>query len=423
MKNLVGALLALFLVPACSGEAEQVPGPQAPPPAPPPDTTTTMTETATATATATTPPPAPKPPLADLERNAIKGMIAAFNAHDPRQLASLYAPDAVVGAPALTGWAEARGRDAIESSHKALFAVFPDLKWASPRVYLKGNVVVQEWVSVGTHSAAAADSKATNKPTGVYGASVYWFNDDGLIERDHTYYDAGTVGVQIGAQKGQARAIPTLDAAEPQLIVATGSPDDDKWVPAARALYSAFGGKDQNAFLSGFTKNVVRITYSQPTDRTGTDAAKQDYQAVLKAFPDIKNSLQNAWGFGDRVVVETVMSGTHTGALGTIKATKRPVTLHSLDILKFDPDGKVTEMYSYASNLELMGQLGVLGNEKAATGTGTGGSKSGAGTGAPGTGGGGGPGTGGGGGKGTGGGKGGGQNGTTTPPQNPTPKK
>ncbi len=355
----LGALALSALLTACGSEAEQVPGPAAPPP-PTAAPTATATATATATVAATTPLPVVRRPLAELQREAMKSMLAAFAAHDAKKIAALYTDDVVSGSPGPLGWMEDKGKAAVESGHTKLFAGFPDMKWLSPRVFVKDDVVIQEWVSNATHTGDMGEMKATGKPTGIHGVSVYWFNEDGLIKKDNTYYDGATIAMQTGSMPGKPRALPVLPAGEPTWATSSGAPEEQKRIDAAKSMYAAFAGKDEKAFLAHLDVDVIHTAYSQPADKKGHKSAAEDRKVMHKAFPGFKSAVTNVWAFGDKVVAEVAVTGTHEGALGPLKPTKKPVTVHSLDILTFGKDDKIVRLESYASTLELMGQLGVL---------------------------------------------------------------
>lgn len=357
-KILPATLVALLAAPGCGGAREEAPG--ATPPVPGTATTHEMVPTPEATPSEppvepapTTTAPAPKPPLAELERDAIRTMMSAFNAHDAHKIAMLYAPEARIGGATPAGWTEESGRSSVENVHNQLFSAFPDMKWASPRVYQTGNVVVQEWALTGTHQGDLGSLKATNKPIGLAGASVYWFNDEGLILRDSTYYDAASIGAQIGATKAKGRPVPELSQGEPEFLTATGTPDENRWVNAAKALYTAYDNRDEKGFFGALAKDVLVVDYTAPADRTGAGPAREGFRAFLRAFPDVKVTSRNVWGFGDRVVAEVAYTGTQTGIYAGVKPTKKPVTLHALEVLRFDEDGKVVERTSYASTMEL----------------------------------------------------------------------
>ncbi len=351
-----------LLAAACGGEAEPAKAPSPDPSGTSVAVAPSMSATApSVTATAVSAPPPPeKRPLPELQREAVKGMLAAFAAHDAKKVAALYSNDVVSGAPGPTGWVEEKGRAAVESGHTSLFAGFPDMKWLSPRVFVKGNVVIQEWVSNATHTGDMGDMRASGKPTGIHGVSVYWFDDEGQITKDHTYYDGLTISVQTGAMNGKARAIPALPKGDPEWITAAGTPEEDKRIEAAKAMYAAFTGKDEKAFTSMLDKDALHVAYAQPDDKKGVKAAAEGHKSMHKAFPGFESKVVHAWAFGDRVVAEVALSGTHTGALGGLKPTKKAFTTHSLDILTFGKDGKIVSLHSYGSTAELLGQLGAL---------------------------------------------------------------
>ena len=97
----------------------------------------------------------------------------------------------------------------------------------------------------------------------------------------------------------------------------------------------------------------------------GKDAAKKFFKAFTTAFPDAKFEVKWGMSNNDYAILETVMTATHKGALGQIKATKRPVSLHLVDVLKIK-DGKVARAWTFQNSLEMQTQLGLF-EVKAAT--------------------------------------------------------
>jgi predicted ester cyclase len=357
MKKLAAILVALLVAPACGGD--QAPASQTPQGSTPADTGTagtpaTATETATAGPTATaTETAAPKLSLLDLQLDAVRQTALAFNGRDARKLTSLYAADARIAGPGPTGWMEQTGPAAIEDGYRRLFAAFPDMRWAQPRVYLTGKVVIQEWVLTGTQKGPLGSILATNKPAGANGASVYWFNDEGRIQRQHTYFDSSTLAVQLGGAKGKARPVPELPAGETQLIVAATAAQDNRFVDEAMAFYDSVEKREEKTFLAAFARDATRTSFFLPADRKGEPLAREDYRALIKAFPDLKVATSNLWGFGERVVAEVTTTGTMAGAYQGLKPTKKLATMHTLDVLRFDADGKLVELMSYGSLAEL----------------------------------------------------------------------
>src|SRR5262249_26971659 len=159
----------------CGGGAEEQPPPQAPAP---PVATATPAPAETATAAAPTPPP-PKPSMAELQATALKAYQETFA--DEKKNAALYAEDATLF---VAGMPEVRGREAIAATESANKDSQTNLKIGFSRVFTKGDMVACEWVVTGTHSKEWNGIPATEKPWGVQGASVLWFNQDGLITKD-----------------------------------------------------------------------------------------------------------------------------------------------------------------------------------------------------------------------------------------------
>lgn len=332
-----------------------------PPETPPPPATATPPAEPTAA-------PAPKPPLAELKREAVKSLIAAFNAHDARKIASLYTPDARTAGASPAGWTEESGRAGVEDMNGQMFTAFPDLRTATPRVYLSGDVAIQEWEMTGTNRGDYGAVKATNKPIGVHGASVYWFDQSGLITRDNTYSDTASISKQIGATRGKTRPIPQLAEGEPMFVVSTGLPEENRWIARAQAYYGTFDRRDESGFTAALAKDVTEIDYTEPADLAGAAAVRDRFRALVHAFPDLQVQVRNLWGFGDRVVAEVTLTGTQTGAYAGVKASNKPVALHDLEVLRFDENGKVIDITRYGSSLELTAaaEAGTLSSRKQA---------------------------------------------------------
>lgn len=290
-------------------------------------------------------------------RRTLDAYVAAFNAHDARKLADCYKPEAVVATTGPSGLAEHRGRDAIEKQHIGLFSSMPDIRMATERVLVQGDVAVQQWASVATYKPAN-DPNAVAKPVGIRGLTLFWIDtSDGQVRRDHTYYDAATLSVQMGMHKGRVRPPPTLPGGAGEWVMA-GGPNEARNVETVKALWSAVERKDDKIWGDAYTEDVQLVNINEAEDRRGRKTAKEALGVLVRAFPDIKLTPQNAWGVGDFVVAEAVLGGTHKNALGPFNPTHKAVTFHFVDVFQFR-DGKIAQATSYASNLEMLTQIGV----------------------------------------------------------------
>jgi steroid delta-isomerase-like uncharacterized protein len=97
----------------------------------------------------------------------------------------------------------------------------------------------------------------------------------------------------------------------------------------------------------------------------GKNDAKKFFEMMTKAFPDVKVEVQKVWAFGDFVVAENVMTGTQKGDFMGIKATKKPINLHGVDVIQLK-DGKAVHGWSYANGMEMASQLGLMDKKPAA---------------------------------------------------------
>jgi steroid delta-isomerase-like uncharacterized protein len=354
-KTICGAALVAVLISACGGESEAIPPPQTPPPPPPP-------VAAPPPEPAPPPPEPPKPSLLELEKQAVKNNLAALNAHEAAKFAEGFAPD---GVSITYGVGENKGREAIASDIQKYFDAFPDFKIATSNVYAKGEIVVIEWVVNGTQKGEFMGVKPTGKAVGVRGATVTWMTPEGLIKQEHRYMDGSTLMAQLGQLKTPARPVTPLPSGDASWRIAKGTPDEDKQSDVVKGMYGAFDKKSEADFLGAMADNATWSDMAMPKDVTGKAEAKKSFQAFAKAFPDGKLSVDTIFSVDEFTVAESTMNGTHNGPLGPLKATKKPVSLHGLDIMTVK-DGKIQAGTGYSNSVELLAQTGLLPKPKAA---------------------------------------------------------
>jgi steroid delta-isomerase-like uncharacterized protein/uncharacterized protein (TIGR02246 family) len=307
--------------------------------------------------TASAKPEAPKPTMAEMQQASLKSALEALNAHDAKKFASAYAEDAVVE---VAGLHQLEGRAAVEKNMQEWFDTFSKIKLGFSRVFMKGDVLVAEWVINGTHSGELFGVKGTETPIGHLGLSVIRFNPDGLVKSEHRYGDLGTVMDQIGASKAgkAARPIPTIPATT-DVVASKGTPDEDKNVEIAKAVYAAMEKKSEADFVGKLTDDVEYDGLIHFNTVKGKDEGKKFFKTFTTAFPDAKFEVVGSWGFGDLVVTEQVLKGTHKGPIDKIPASNRGVAVHAVDIFKVK-DGKVARAWTYTNTMELATQVGMF---------------------------------------------------------------
>jgi steroid delta-isomerase-like uncharacterized protein len=122
---------------------------------------------------------------------------AAWNAHDADAVAAIFAEDAEaydVGVPE-----PVRGRAAIRERAAGLLVAFPDFHLERLELLVDGNANADRWRATGTHTGPFMGIAPTGNRIDVLGASFSLFGDDGLVVRDHHFWDVPTLLAQLNA--------------------------------------------------------------------------------------------------------------------------------------------------------------------------------------------------------------------------------
>src|SRR5262249_14300135 len=139
----------------------------------------------------------------------------------------------------------------------------------------------------------------------------------------------------------------------------------DKAAEPLKGLYRAFEKKAEADFLGPMDDKATWSDLSQPKDMTGKADGKKFFATFTKAFTDIKMTADPIIAVNDFIVAEGTMPATHSGQLGPLKPTKKPVTLHAVDVVKVK-DGKIQSGTTYSNSMEILAQEGLLPKPKAA---------------------------------------------------------
>ncbi len=353
-SNLLAVLLTTtsLALSACAGEE---PPPQPPPaPAPPPIATVSTA----APADPTPPPPPAKPPLPELMTASMKAMHEGFNAHDAAKMATALSDDVAVYD---YGSGEEHGKAEFQTGMSQLFTWFSDAKYATNRVWIKGNVVIAEMTWAGTMTGDVMGMKATQKPVGQMRLHVYWFNDDGLVKELHEYADEAGLIAQMQGKKG-APPVPMLPTNPPEMHVAPASTEPDKLADWAKSTDDGFNKDDVKSVLGEMADDADYWLSVEPGPAAkGVKELKRGLESWFKTFPDQKWTATNAWGIDGFGIVEHTMTGTFKGPFGPVRPTgKKVAAWHNIDIMQPTADGKIQHGWGYANALEMMEQAGAL---------------------------------------------------------------
>jgi steroid delta-isomerase-like uncharacterized protein len=136
--------------------------------------------------------------MSDALRSTIDRYNAAWNAHDLDAIMALHAPDMVFENH--TAGETARGA-AVREHIGAIFETWPDIAFETRRLYVRDDLVVQEWTATATHASTMRRGDLVAEPTGRRiaweGLDVIPF-EDGRIKRKDVYSDSVSILRQVG---------------------------------------------------------------------------------------------------------------------------------------------------------------------------------------------------------------------------------
>lgn len=108
---------------------------------------------------------------------------------------------------------------------------------------------------------------------------------------------------------------------------------------------------------SNFTENIV--IHASPQDVVGLEAVSDYYANYLTGFSNIKFTVRDCFGQGNKIVKHWIFEGTHTGDFFGIAATGKNVKVDGVTLVRMEGD-KIAEEQDFFDNLEFMQQLGLI---------------------------------------------------------------
>jgi predicted ester cyclase len=103
----------------------------------------------------------------------------------------------------------------------------------------------------------------------------------------------------------------------------------------------------------------VRIGTPLPVGVTGTQAIKQVWAILLRAYPDLHVTVEDLIAEGDKLVARNSVTGTHQGEYMGVPPTGRSVAYNEIFVVRF-ADGRIAQTWGVADVLSQMKQLGVI---------------------------------------------------------------
>jgi steroid delta-isomerase-like uncharacterized protein len=94
-------------------------------------------------------------------------------------------------------------------------------------------------------------------------------------------------------------------------------------------------------------------------DVVGIDNARAMYANYVIGFSNIKFTIVDVFGQGDKLVKHWDFKGKHTGTFFGIPATGKDVEVEGVTLVRMQ-DGKIAEEQDFFDNLSFMQQLGLI---------------------------------------------------------------
>jgi steroid delta-isomerase-like uncharacterized protein len=122
----------------------------------------------------------------------------AWNRHDVDAIMALHAPDMVFENH--TAGESATG-EAVRGHVAAIFGSWPDIAFSTRRLYVRDDLVVQEWTATATHTS---ELRRGDLVAPASGRTVEWKGMDvipfehGLVKRKDVYSDSVSILRQVG---------------------------------------------------------------------------------------------------------------------------------------------------------------------------------------------------------------------------------
>ena len=129
--------------------------------------------------------------------------------------------------------------------------------------------------------------------------------------------------------------------------------------------FAAVNAHDFDRYIGLFSDDLVQRSTMNPEPVRGKDAARQQFEGLIAAFPDYHIELKNAVVSDDQFVSELEASGTHEGPLNLrpgaqpLPATGKHFRTQGIFVATVK-DGKVVEVHQYPNLMGLMMQLGLI---------------------------------------------------------------
>jgi predicted ester cyclase len=250
---------------------------------------------------------------------------------------------------------------------KGQFAGFPDMKLSPQVIAVNGRNLLAVSLMTGTHTAPLkspmGELAPTNKKIGMLMFHRIQLDDENKAVEEWAYNDPMTLGSQLGVMPKEAGpGRPALEKGlegAPIVAVATDDAKEKANIDLFNKSQVAFQSKKAADYMAFYADDAFESDQAGTVDAKGKKDIQAGSEMFLKAFPDLKLETPNVFAAGDYVIVLGTLSGTHTGPLGPVKATKKKVASEYAEVVEIK-DGKIAKLWRFRNGMSMAQQLGLM---------------------------------------------------------------
>ena len=134
-------------------------------------------------------------------------------------------------------------------------------------------------------------------------------------------------------------------------------------VEGSKALLRRFDAEVWNGGDVDLMDELFAVDYVNHDPSLGQTPDREGHKATVRlvrdALPDLRETVEDLFGEGDRVVFSWSLTATHLGSLLGVTPTGRPVHVRGIEIYR-TRDGQIAERWGCFDRLGLMQQLGII---------------------------------------------------------------
>ena len=140
--------------------------------------------------------------------------------------------------------------------------------------------------------------------------------------------------------------------------VLANQPATDNQAIALR-FYELFDTEDMTLIERVLATDWIEYPPSAPNQAPGREGFKPIITGFRQTFPDVRFEVKDVIFQGNKVVVRSVIHGTHQGQFMQFPATGKRVAIDAIDIHRLE-NGAIVETWHVEDRFGLLQQIGVV---------------------------------------------------------------